>query len=1199
MSAKNTVNQLLARFGFFRDVPVQDAVTPPASKTTTSLQAHDKQYHPNGWKPGDKCRLRDSIFNVDDLTPVAPSSTSKSKQGQGQTSQVQKNNTDFPTEAEFNNLIDLVKSNPRLVPPQLKQTLDDLPGKIFALAENQEYLDAAIADIPDGDAKNSLLADQQTLDKERADLKDEFLRTYRVLASILGTTKPVQLKRNPSLVHDVGKFPTSLDTMPTVNSDGSVDISFDGTSYHFVPCSNGSTGPVEGTININGQPKKFILKLSNKPGIRHPVPAEALKNEQAACEMMRKAGVNAPDSVIFEKNGEVYKLAEFIENSTPISQTTISPDIQRQLREAYPLLDLMYSTDLMKDDNVRVDSNGQVWFVDNGSAFAFKGYGDKKSISNPKWKGFDFEQRNDAAGPDLPGNDGNGGTKNYPSHYGALYEAQPKIQAALGQVSQKDLLKEASRYNMSALVAGLPKEFQSQALIDFAASLDKLSAKAAGTKKIKSSLKQQKAQPPQQQPAQNNIVIPQKLSHMKQDVANALNAAGINLNYMTEVDSNNTYPTHWFIDNYPGSHNLVSTIQPLLPVGYTVASYDDNGDEGITVFQSTDKNKMLGHNWPNGGFSNWADGTASTPSASQPVAQQPSQQSSQSSSTQQIPNSISSGSIPPSISSLLQQIGIQGSPASIMNNGNMYYSIRLPGAASNKNGLQTLAGKLPAGLTLTTHPNGNAYIINTGDYQTYWSGYKHKVVSPSSQSPASSASTASPSQTSSSGTAGSGMSGTSTNTNTTTASTASSGNQTKPISSGSVFPSSLNHLMTQYGQVAYVASNGNNNFVTLSKGTPQQTLQAMSSQLPNGMTIITKPNTSPKIVNTSDLGFWTNTYGGTQVAASSTPAKASTPASNQASAPSQQQTASKPATASTPSGSVSSVASSGGTKTYSYGSSGSLVKSGGFNDGNVATDISNLVSGNNWQSKSGKQLVAPGTKLKTQGSLSNNGDLYVGFPRGTQQSDIANLANQLNGEYQQYGYNVYAMGNWLSIEKVQSAKQTPYQNPSQGSGATSITTPPSQTTQPAPTPSTGSSTTATSGSSPKMTLSQMLQQRLASANPQQQARFQSALNRANGNSGVNPQQSTPSSSRTIPPATAPAQTIQNQTQPASQPVTQSTNSSPVSGQIQTLTAPKSGNQPTPAQQKTISRFQQQIQNARTPAQRSAFVQALSRYYGSI
>lgn len=1164
MSCKATINEVLLRFGFIRpDVPVQDAAgTPPKpSKTTQSLQAHDKQYHPNGWKPGDKCRLRDSIFNVDDLgSPTTGQGQQQPQQSsQGQTIQaVQPNNQDFPTESEFETVIGLVNANPRLVPPMLKQALDDLPKKIFDLAENQEYLDDAIADLPDGEAKDSLLADQQDLEKERMKLRGEFLQTYRVLSSILGTKKPEALTRNPALKHDPSQFPTTLDTTPTVNSDGSVDISFDGTSYHFTPCANGSTGPVEGTITINGQPKQFILKLSNKAGTRHAVPPEALKNEQAASEMLRKAGLNAPDAVVFEKNGQVYRLAEKIEPSTGLDQTPITQDIQRQLREAYPLLDLMYSHDAFRNDNIRVDQNGKVWFVDNGSSFAFKGYGDKKSASNPNWKGFDFEQRNDAAGQPLQGNDGNGGQKMYPAHYGALYESQKKIQKYLGQVTTKDLLKEASRYNMTALVAGLPKESKCQALEDFAASLDKLSAKAAGTRKVKSSLKPQKPQPAQAQATGQNQVattgqgagasqqqsqaIPatqqQYITNlgMPQGVGAALVGAGADLHMWTVTGgANSKFPEHWFNDvidskNNQTAVNMMTKLQSSLPAGYSAALYDENGINGICVFKTSDKQQLQNAvsgvvGWPNGGFQQWIDGgqgatTASTSSASGQGVGASQQQAPASTGPSTV---LTSGkSVPSALKSLIKNVGFgtffpNGAPSSI--GGTNMYSVSIPQGGVNKQALQTLANNLPQGLSVTTHSNGNAYVINTADYQGYWSNYNHQIVQPQTQ--ASGGSTA----------------------------------------SGSTTPS------------------------------------ASSTANPTGSTNTTASKPAPA-----------------------------------ASKSSQQQPASRPTSAQpSSSSSSSSTATSTSTPKFTYGSAGSLVKSGGFNDGNISTDISNLISSTGLQSVKGKMLLAPGTKLKTQGSIANNGDLYIGLPAGTKKSDLQAIANHLNNEYGQYGYSAYPMGgSWISIEPTKQntmkAKQTatasaastpkPAQTPA-STPATSQTPPPATTStqstptattnpggnptsQPASTAATSNQTTGQTSATPtaqtavppppRKTLSQMIQQRLANANPQQQARFQAALNRANGNSGIPPQPQTPQGASQQP---------QTASQTSGQPTTPSGQRSPQTASTTLLTAPKSGNQPTPAQQKTIARFQQQIQNARTPTQKAAFQQALSRYFGAI
>lgn len=1159
MSCKATINEVLLRFGFIRpDVPVQDAAgTPPKpSKTTQSLQAHDKQYHPNGWKPGDKCRLRDSIFNVDNLgSPTTGQGQQQPQQSsQGQTTQaVQPNNQDFPTESEFETVIGLVNANPRLVPPMLKQALDDLPKKIFDLAENQEYLDDAVADLPDGEAKDSLLADQQDLEKERMKLRGEFLQTYRVLSSILGTKKPEALTRNPALKHDPSQFPTTLDTTPTVNSDGSVDISFDGASYHFTPCANGSTGPVEGTIAINGQSKQFILKLSNKAGTRHAVPPEALKNEQAASEMLRKAGLNAPDAVVFEKNGQVYRLAEKIEPSTGLDQTPITQDIQRQLREAYPLLDLMYSHDAFRNDNIRVDQNGKVWFVDNGSSFAFKGYGDKKSASNPNWKGFDFEQRNDAAGQPLQGNDGNGGQKMYPAHYGALYESQKKIQKYLGQMTTKDLLKEASRYNMTALVAGLPKESKCQALEDFAASLDKLSAKAAGTRKVKSSLKPQKTQPAQGQATgqnqtattgqgagasqQQSQAIPvtqqQYITNlgMPQGVGAALVGAGADLSMWTVTGgANSKFPEHWFNDvidskNNQTAVNMMTQLQSSLPAGYSAALYDESGINGICIIKTSDKQNLISastNNWPNGGFQQWIDGGQGGLTK-----------------TQASGGSTASGSTTPSATQTSSSSG-GGQSGSPTTSGMIQFS---PSGASfqiPQQIAQTIAG------------------------QTQWHGLLMA--------------------------------------------------NTTPSNIPYVYSKKAHTTASAATIAQQVANQAGSGYTVFTYGAGQ------------GMSRIGIINGSPSNVP-STWGVTTFQPQSQTTTPASTTASKPSPAASKSS---QQQPTSKPTSAQQSSSSSHSTSATS-TPKFTYGSAGSLVKSGGFNDGNISTDISNLISSTGLQSVKGKMLLAPGTKLKTQGSIANNGDLYIGLPAGTKKSDLQAIANHLNNEYGQYGYSAYPMGgSWISIEPIKQntmkAKQTATApaastpKPAQTSAstpATSQTPPPATmstqstqtattnpggnpTSQPASTAGTSNQTTGQTSATPtaqtavppppRKTLSQMIQQRLANATPQQQARFQAALNRANGNSGIPPQPQTPQGASQQP---------QTASQTSGQSTTPSGQQSQQTASTTLLTAPKSGNQPTPAQQKTIARFQQQIQNARTPTQKAAFQQALSRYFGAI
>lgn len=774
--------------------------------------------------------------------------------------------------------------------------------------------------------------------------------------------------------------------------------------------------------------------------------------------------------------------------------------------------------------------------MDNGSSFAFKGYGDKKSASNPNWKGFDFEQRNDAAGQPLQGNDGNGGQKMYPAHYGALYESQKKIQKYLGQVTQKDLLKEASRYNMTALVAGLPKESKCQALEDFAASLDKLSAKAAGTRKVKSSLKPQKPQPAQGQATgqnqaattgqgagasqQQSQAIPatqqQYITNlgMPQGVGAALVGAGADLHMWTVTGgANSKFPEHWFNDvidskNNQTAVNMMTQLQSSLPAGYSAALYDENGINGICVFKTSDKQQLQNAvsgvvGWPNGGFQQWIDGGQGGSTKTQASG------GSKSSTAQTIP-------------------GVTG-PFTVGFFGSSY--------ASGGRNYWMPSSTPKAFATAFASAAGSTGIL--GPFYRY-------NLSP-------------------------GANGT--------------------------------YNLSLAGQGKFSSSGAAANAPSVPGYTKADS---------NGIVVYTPVNQNQ-----------------TTAPASTTASKPSLAASKS----SQQQPASKPAsTQPSSSSSGSSTATSVSTPKFTYGSAGSLVKSGGFNDGNITTDISNLISSTGLQSAKGKMLLAPGTKLKTQGSIANNGDLYIGLPAGIKKSDLQAIANHLNNEYGQYGYSAYPMGgSWISIEPTKQntmkAKQTatapaastpkPAQSPA-STPATSQMPPPASTStqstqtattnpggtptsQPASTTAAASkqttgqtSTTPTAQTAvpppPRKTLSQMIQQRLASANPQQQARFQAALNRANGNSGVPAQPQTPQGASQQP---------QTASQTSGQSTTPSGQQSPQTASTTLLTAPKSGNQPTPAQQKTIARFQQQIQNARTPTQKAAFQQALSRYFGAI
>lgn len=974
MNIKSTNPQILIHTGLAvsKSTNAEDAAIQPAKPSSgiQSLQEHDKKYHPNGWKRGDSCKLRDSLFSdangVDNLTPS------------GNTTNHVSNSQRMPTKDKYDSAIDGIEAYEDFLPKDVLETIREYPKKSTELAETIEELQGIVNDIPDSNARKIGLEEIKNKEKEWADLQTRFLAAYEAIDGVFNTGTASSsngfIPQYKPLEHKEKNFPKKIDSVVDDGVGGKI-VTINGIQYNFSP-AGGSTGATKGVIDIGGKKQMFFLKTDNST-----LTADAVRNEFASDEFLRSAGVNAPDGMLYSLgNGHIAKLTTEVPDvigdlSNGVDSLGLSPTQKKhlveKLREAYPLLDVMYHTDAFKNDNILVDKDANPWFVDNGSSFLYRARG---GLKDSTWGGPDMTKRANASDP----KDG----------YGTLYghHSQKGLRADIGKnMTNADLLREAAKYDMEQLVQNAIQETPQIAkdcpgLLSYAKTLDKMA-------------------------------------------------------------------------------------DPYRKLGET-----PNADKPRKVVATGGVKPEFGQ--------------ASQP---QPVQAQATGQNQ--TATTGLNTTLTSGTtVPPALISMMHNLNLPGIPNStIDNNGNYLYCISMMNGASNPQALQTLANNLPQGMSVTTHSNGNAYIINTADYQGYWSNYNHQIVQPQTQ------------------------------------------------------------------------------------------------------------------------------------------------ASGGSTASSQQQPASKPASTQ-PSSSSSSSSTATSTPKFTYGSAGSLVKSGGFNDGNISTDISNLISSTGLQSVKGKMLLAPGTKLKTQGSIANNGDLYIGLPAGTKKSDLQAIANHLNNEYGQYGYSAYPMGgSWISIEptkqntmkpkKTATASAASTQKPAQtpaSTPATSQTPPPAttstqstqtattnpggtSTSQPASTTAVASNQTTGQTSAtptvqtavqppPRKTLSQMIQQRLASANPQQQARFQAALNRANGNSGIPPQPQTPQGASQQP---------QTASQTSGQPTTPSGQQSQQTASTVLLTAPKSGNQPTPAQQKTIARFQQQIQNARTPTQKAAFQQALSRYFGAI
>ena len=230
---------------------------------------------------------------------------------------------------------------------------------------------------------------------------------------------------------------------------------------------SGSTHPHK--INVNGE-WYFAKRAGDNPSYTE----DAAQNEVSANSFLRMAGLNAPESWLMKDGNEVFCVTKGVDTHKELTPNLRgNKALAAQVREAYPVMALVYNTDVMKNsDNAFIDKNGNAVFVDNGSTFGFSAQGAR----NSKRKfGFDYDKRTEA--------DSN---KNIDSGIMAL--AQHPDQGAwrgaftMGNgFTQEEVLKEAAKYNMADLArAAVQKGFvpkpAEDSFVKFAESLDALSA---------------------------------------------------------------------------------------------------------------------------------------------------------------------------------------------------------------------------------------------------------------------------------------------------------------------------------------------------------------------------------------------------------------------------------------------------------------------------------------------------------------------------------------------------------------------------------------------------------------------------------------------------------------------------------------------------------------------------------------------------
>ena len=190
---------------------------------------------------------------------------------------------------------------------------------------------------------------------------------------------------------------------------------------------------------------------------------EHVHNEFVADNLLRAAGLNVPFSreyrVDFEDGGgrQTIRLAVYDDALKPIMEVWKSADatlrakIRAQTVAAYPVQALIAGIDTFTWDNVKVDADGNLWFVDNGASFDFRACG--------KLKGW-FWQRHDVADPES----GYLSLAKHPNQY--------DLRSILGKVDDAELWAAAKNCRFVQLVAQLPESHRRAALTAYAAALE-------------------------------------------------------------------------------------------------------------------------------------------------------------------------------------------------------------------------------------------------------------------------------------------------------------------------------------------------------------------------------------------------------------------------------------------------------------------------------------------------------------------------------------------------------------------------------------------------------------------------------------------------------------------------------------------------------------------------------------------------------
>lgn len=184
-------------------------------------------------------------------------------------------------------------------------------------------------------------------------------------------------------------------------------------------------------------------------------------NELVADQFLREIGLNVPASREYRVDFgdglglQTVRLAKFIE-ARPLLEAfhKANPSLRAKIRvqaiAAYPAQAFIAGIDTFTYDNVLVDANGALWFVDNGASFDYRACGKKKGWY---WSRFDPS-------------DARTGYLSLVQH-----PDQRVLQAILGEGCTANLISMARACGFTEWGSRLPSEYQQPSLIAYAKKL--------------------------------------------------------------------------------------------------------------------------------------------------------------------------------------------------------------------------------------------------------------------------------------------------------------------------------------------------------------------------------------------------------------------------------------------------------------------------------------------------------------------------------------------------------------------------------------------------------------------------------------------------------------------------------------------------------------------------------------------------------